>query len=489
MFAGFCRFGMACRNHHPPEFATAAQSQQGLKGSAPATGANQNSAVTSAITATASSSGMAPSGQLEFVELDGHRLPVRPGKKPCPGLGRLGLCKYGMKCFFNHSPELVAAAFKRRQKDGDQPETEAAAAVGNAGAAQGEGAEEKGEAGQEAETTAALSELLGAVDRVWPPVDHDRSPQSWALSRLTKFILIRAAWHVKKAASPPSSAAATHEPKGVAAMLAMGGLSSVASTRLAAADLLRSGSGCGGAAVALTSIGAELGPSWRADPKRAAATPFEVKIGPLIRTDPLANQVLIYELKKVPEVWVSLRLEALMRLGGLIAAAPRAAPGITAAATVATTAAARRAATIAAAASAPPARQVVAPLAEGAAPIAPSPRLIIALPASVTRHLSIATRPAPAPTDLPTAASPSSAPAAAKPMPLPLCELLVSGEGWETELRPYSPPPAGPGGTDGRRKSVPEAMPVPLVVGSSGGAQPAVRDDAVWDLLALLPRG
>ena len=480
MLTGVCRFGMGCRNHHPPGSAGAALSKQGMNGgSAPAAGV----AATSSVEATANSSGVAPAfppsgGQPSFVELDGQRLPVRPGKKPCPGLiSRAGVCAHGMKCYFDHSLGLVAAVMKRRQKEGSQSQPEMTeAAVGNAGAAQGAGAGGKGEAGQEA-ATAALSELLAAVDRVWPPADHDRKPQSWALSRLTKFILIRAAWHVKKAASPPASSAATHEPKGVAAMLAIGGLSSVASTCMSAADLLRSGDSCGGGAVVLTNFGAELGPSWRSDPQRSAATPFDVKIGPLIRTDPLAKQMLIYEMIKQPDVWVSLRLEALMRLGGLIVAPPlRAAAVITVPAAALATGAATAALK---------ARQaVVVPPAEGAAPLAPSPRPIIALPASVTKHLSIVTRPVHTPVPSATA---SPTPATAKPVPPSLCELLVSGQGWATELRPYSPPPPGPGGADGtHRRSIPEAV---SSLPSLGSPERGSRDDAVWDLLALLPRG
>ena len=71
--------------------------------------------------------------------------------------------------------------------------------------------------------TAAVSDLLSAVDVIWPfpPDPPGPPPKTWALNRMAKFLIIRAAWKARYATKgsggggglPPNSSPPAAEPK------------------------------------------------------------------------------------------------------------------------------------------------------------------------------------------------------------------------------------------------------------------------------------
>lgn len=169
------------------------------------------------------------SGRQYVVAAAGVKLPVNPRASACANLLRTGQCRFGMKCRYNHSPQMLAAwDMKTQQKsaggveagaDGglqegrgvagmQQDRTAAAAATGNS-AASGASAvhvQPASSAAAAGPTAPTVEALVDAVSKLWPQPKHG-NPEVWAAHQMVLYLVLQAGHFaygrsINRAASP-----------------------------------------------------------------------------------------------------------------------------------------------------------------------------------------------------------------------------------------------------------------------------------------------
>ncbi|KAG1659566.1 hypothetical protein FOA52_011922 [Chlamydomonas sp. UWO 241] len=508
---GDCKWRKMCRHHHPVAHArmlmlacasgggTAndAKSAVGGVGAAPDAQAKRTarSAQPAAEPADSSSpltAGLAPGAKQtahgkSYVELNGKRMPLRPGRTPCRNLIASGKCPFGMQCFFDHALErfsnlahLVPAVEASSDAAGG-----AGKAAGKGGAKGGDGGlratREAGEAGAPAATASAggpdgpalspaaaaelaasvgqlpVSYLSAALDRVWPPEVEMRAQAAaprpvnapaWALRASARLLLLTAAWYRRKGEgfafpgdeNPP-------------------GLDELESGRLhlspciSEADLVRTKQG-------LSRVAQALIDTFRA---RHPGTEYGVKLGPLVRASPVARTIVIADVPAMGLGNMVLKQRVRLSLGGLLAKAR-----------------ATRAEVLAAAAVVQPQQQHAGPATPGqGAAATPRGKQQAAAPSAAAAAKEFYK-------DKPAAAAKGAEPAAVAKSSGGVAATAASA-GADGKL-----PGDGLSAVWGASHGADRA-PTATTRGAAAAAAPSdsslERDDALWCLLALLPTG
>ena len=170
--------------------------------------------------------------------------------------------------------EVMIPRLRRRADDDEEDESRAMVVVVGGSSKRGDDLEPRDDGPR-----VLVSELLAAVDVIWPDQGH-QYPKPWALNKMAKYLIIRAAWQARhsrgsgggSSAQSPSTPSAA-EPRTLKATIALGGLSGISSTPVSSSELAA-------ASALLSRVGAELGLEWRSKEKAAGRTsPYEVRLG------------------------------------------------------------------------------------------------------------------------------------------------------------------------------------------------------------------
>lgn len=157
------------------------------------------------------------SGRQYVVTAAGLKLPVNPRASACANLLRTGQCRFGMKCRYNHSPQMLAAwDLKTQQTSASRVDagaddglldgrgaagmqqdrtvaTAATVATGNSAAsgANAVHAQPASSAAAAGPTAPTVEALVDAVSKLWPQPKHG-NPEVWAAHQMVLYLVLQA---------------------------------------------------------------------------------------------------------------------------------------------------------------------------------------------------------------------------------------------------------------------------------------------------------